>query len=61
LAIKTVKNKNHHNHTWMRTTMMDSVDQSWCSVDGSAGTLELRLGEGGVWAAWLLKRRLNDD
>jgi hypothetical protein len=40
---------------------MDSVDQSWCSVDGSAGTLELRLGEGGVWAAWLLKRRLNDD
>jgi hypothetical protein len=30
--------------------MMDSVDRSSFSVDGSAGTLEPRLGEGGAWA-----------
>jgi hypothetical protein len=29
--------------------MMDNVDRSWCSVSGSASTLEPRLGEGGAW------------
>jgi hypothetical protein len=30
--------------------MMDNIDRSWCSVDGSASTSEPRLGEGGAWA-----------
>jgi hypothetical protein len=30
--------------------MMDSVGRSWCSIDGSVGTSEPRLGEGGTWA-----------